>query len=375
MPPWFLAVATQWAESDLAPKNAARHLLRVERALLGGAASTSDILASVAGQPNGRATAVLLLEFFDRHGMAGGPRPAAADSQRRQRVNRIPPPMRRAVGAYIDQLTREQERAALYGGNGLSDKTISYQLAIIARFAEHLAARGLPGWAAVTAPDIEAYLAKDIARQLTTLKSFFAFARQRKVVLVNPASGLSVRQRKGYTGPLLTASQQRDLLTRWQRGDPDPRERVVGLLCLLHAASNSEVRHLRIADIADDRSALRLGTRPHPLPVDPFTADAITACLDQHAETGSANSYLLIGFQTRLHDKPCSIEFPRRILQRAGPGVTPQVLRATRLSDLTHRLDPRVVAEALDITHEAALHYVIGAVQREDVAFGDTWES
>jgi hypothetical protein len=46
------------------------------------------------------------------------------------------------------------------------------------------------------------------------------------------------------------------------------------------------------------------------------------------------------------------------------------VLRATRLSDLTQRLDPRVVAEALDITHEAALYYVIGAVQREDIAFG-----
>lgn len=371
MPPWFLAAATQWAEADLDPGNAIRHLLRLERALLSGATSTEDILAGAASQPNGRATATLLLEFFTRHDMAGGhTATAAADRRRQQRVGHIPAAMRRAVAAYIDRLAREQQRASLYGGNGLSDKTINYQLAILARFAEHLAARGVPDWAAATAPDIETYLAKDVIRQLTTIKSFFAFARQRKIILVNPAKGLSVRQRKGYAGLLLTTSQQRDLLIRWQRPAVDPRERVVGLLCLLHAASNSEVRHLRLADIGADRSTLQLGARPHPLPVDPFTADALSACLDQRAGIAPANPYLLIGFQTRLHDKPCSIEFPRRLVQRASAGVTPQILRATRLSDLTQRLDPRVVAEALGITHEAALHYVIGAVQREDTAFG-----
>jgi integrase len=218
--------------------------------------------------------------------------------------------MRRPVAAYIDKLTRQQRRAGLYGSNGLSDKTIDYQLSILGRFSEHLVAREVPDWAAVTTSDIETYLVRDVARQLTAITSFFTFARHRKTVLVNPASGLSVKQPKGYAGPLLTTSQQRDLLSRWQRRDIDPRERVVGLLCLLHAASNSEVRHLRVTDITADRSALRLGTRPHPVPVDPFTADALSACLDQRATTGSTNPYLLIGFQTRLHDKLCSIEFP-----------------------------------------------------------------
>ena len=157
---------------------------------------------------------------------------------------------------------------------------------------------------------------------------------------------------------------------RWQRDDVDPRERVVGLLCLLHAASNSEVRHLRVTDLAADLSTIRLGARPHPVPLDPFTADALTACLQQRDTTNTASSYLLIGFQTRLHDKPCSIAFAPDLVRRAG--VTPQLLRATRLSELTQRLDPRVVAEALGITPEAALHYVVGAVHREDITFGDT---
>jgi hypothetical protein len=60
-------------------------------------------------------------------------------------------------------------------------------------------------------------------------------------------------------------------------------------------------------------------------------------------------------------------------MRRAG--VTPIVLRATRLTDLTQRLDPRVVAAALDITPEAALHYLVGAINREDIEFGSTWES
>lgn len=371
MPPWFSAVATQWAEG-FTPKNATRHLLRLERALLTGAIHAQDVLTAVANQPHGRATATLLREFFTRHHMLTAEAPPLS-TWRQQWLDRIPPRMRNPVAAYIARLVTQQQRADLYGNGGLSDKTINYQLTILVHFAEHFAARGVTDWAAVIAADVETFLVKDATRRLTALKAFFTFARQRKIVLVNPADSLSIKQRKGYTGPLLTTGQQRDLLRRWQRHDIDPRERVTGLLCLLHAASNSEVRHLPVADIAGDRSALRLGTRPHPVPVDPLTADAIGACLDQRATVSTTNSYLLVGFQTRLHDKPCSINFPRQLLKRAN--VTPQLLRATRLSDLTQRLDPRVVAAALDITHEAALHYLIGAVQREDITFGDTWES
>lgn len=371
MPPWFGAVATQWAEG-FNPQNALRHLLRLERALLTGVTGTDDILAAVNSQPGGRATTTLLREFFAHHDMPIDQTPPL--STRRQRwLDRIPPRMRTPVADYLGRLDTGRQRASLYGNNALSDRTINYQLAILVHFAEHLATRNVADWSAVTATDVESYLVKDAARRLATLKAFFAFSRKHKIVLVDPTGTLSVKQRKGYRGPLLTTGQQRDLLRRWQRPDIDPRERITGLLGLLHAASNHEVRHLRVTDITTDRSTLHLGTRPHPVPIDPLTADAIDTCLDQRATANTTNPYLLIGFHTRLHHKPCSINFPRQLLQRAG--VTPQLLRATRLTDLTQRLDPRVVAEALDITHEAALHYLTGSIQREDTAFGDTRES
>jgi site-specific recombinase XerD len=374
MPPWFLAAASEWADC-CHPKTATRHLLRLERALLTNtAARVENLLAAIADQPGGRATATLLREFFLRHGMLDESGSAAGmTAWRQQQFDRIPPRMRKAVITYIDRLARQQKRAVLYGNHGLSDKTINYQLTNLRQFAEHLATRHVTDWTAVIAIDVETYLHKDVVRQLNTLKTFFGFARQRRMVLADPTKDLSIKQRKGYTGPVLTSDQQRELLNRWQHEDTDPRERVVGLLCLLHAASNSEVRHLHVADVAEDLSAVRLGTRPHPVPLDPLTADAITACLRQRTKTKTNNPYLLIGFQTRLHQKPCSINFARQLLQRAN--VTPQVLRSTRLTDLTQRLDPRIVAQALDISHEAALHYVVGAIHREEVAFGATWES
>jgi hypothetical protein len=47
------------------------------------------------------------------------------------------------------------------------------------------------------------------------------------------------------------------------------------------------------------------------------------------------------------------------------------VLRQTRLAELTHRLDPRLVAAAFGMTPEGALHYLIGAVDREAAAFAN----
>jgi hypothetical protein len=55
--------------------------------------------------------------------------------------------------------------------------------------------------------------------------------------------------------------------------------------------------------------------------------------------------------------------------------VTPQILSATRRSDVTERLDPCVVAVVPGIAYDAALHHLTDAVPRENLAFGDTWKS
>ena len=49
----------------------------------------------------------------------------------------------------------------------------------------------------------------------------------------------------------------------------------MGLLCLIHAASNEDVRILSLDDIDLDRATVRLRNRRHPVPLDPLTVDAI----------------------------------------------------------------------------------------------------
>jgi hypothetical protein len=52
-------------------------------------------------------------------------------------------------------------------------------------------------------------------------------------------------------------------------------------------------------------------------------------------------------------------------------GVPPRLRRKTRLAELTHRLDPRLVAAAFGMTPEGALHCLIGAVETEAAAFAN----
>jgi integrase len=142
-----------------------------------------------------------------------------------------------------------------------------------------------------------------------------------------------------------------------------------GLLSLLHAARPADLRHLTVDDVDLDASTMRLDRRGL-VPLDPLSADALQACLQARARLATANPHLLVTSKTRLHDRPCSAMFPSRALAEAG--VTPQVLRQTRLADLTQRVDPRVAAASLGITHDAALHYLVGTIHSEPAAFTPT---
>jgi site-specific recombinase XerD len=369
MPPWFVAVASEWAQScQHQPTVAIRHLRRVETAVLEVGVRPDRVLQALDCEPKYRPARRLLQEYFVRNGMLAADDPADHRARRRHKhLDRIDPRLRPAIARYVDNLDTQNHRADLYGMPRLTDRTIEYQLKGLRQFAEHLAEQGITDWATVATGDIERYLQRDIDRTVCTLKAFFKFARRRRLVLTDPAKPLKRQQHKGYRGRLLTVQQQRELLDRWRRDDIDPRERAVGCLCLLHAASNSEVRHLHASHVAADLTTVKLGKRPNMVPLDPVTADALSACLTQRGELNTTNPHLLIAPQTRLHDDPCSANLLSILLRKAG--VTPQVLRATRLTDLTQRLDPRVVAEALGINKGTALHYVIGAVDREKIVF------
>lgn len=250
---------------------------------------------------------------------------------------------------------------------GLSNRTIDARLASLAVLADQLHHSGIDDWAAVTASDIEVFIATDTSARLAAARSFFAFARRHKLVLIDPTAGIERRQAKGFAGHTLDPAAQRRLLRRWTNPGIDPIERTVGLLCLLHAASTAELRTLTVDDTDLASGHVRLGRRPHPVPLDPATVDALTACLTARAATGTANPHVIVTRGTRAHADPASAYFLHHALDPAG--IKPTVLRHTRIADLAHRTDPRLVATALGMTEEGAMHYLTDAVDHEDVAF------
>jgi integrase len=354
------------------PSRTIKHLRTVERAVLGGATSPAEVVAALRASPNSNATLVLVVESFQRQGLGSfDDRPARAAARhaarRQQRLDQLPPGLRPAIEAHLADLDRQRRRAALYGGRGLVEATVDDRLAALVALAKLLATRGVHDWASVSADDIEAFLTVEVAKRLAAVRGLFAFAKRRRLVLVDPTRSIRRRQPKGFAGRVLSRVEQHGLLRRWTRPEIDPRERVVGLLGLLHGASPGELRGLTIDDLDLDAARVRLGHRSQPVPLDPLTIDALRACLDTRSRLATNNPHLLITRRNRYHDGPCSIGFPERLL--AELGVTPQVLRQTRLADLAHRVDPRVVAAVFSVRPETALHYTIGTVDQEADAF------
>jgi hypothetical protein len=366
-PAWLADLAADLAGRGH-PSQTIRHLRIVERAVLSGATSPAEVIAALRAIPNSTATLVLVAESFQRQGLGSfDDRPARHAARRQQRLGELPPGLRPAVEAHLADLDRQRQRATLYGGRGLVEATIDDRLAALVALAKLLATRGIHDWASVSTDDIEAFLTSEAAKRLAAARGFFAFAKRRRLVLVDPTRGIRRRQPKGFAGRTLSRAEQHHLLRRWTQPEIDPRERVVGLLGLLHGASPAELRGLTIDDLDLDGARVRLGRRGQPVPLDPLTIDALRACLDARSRLATSNPHLLITRRNRYHDGPCSIGFPERLL--ADLGVTPQVLRQTRLADLAHRLDPRVVAAVFSVRPESALHYTIGTVEQEVDAF------
>jgi integrase len=109
---------------------------------------------------------------------------------------------------------------------------------------------------------------------------FFRFARAQKIILADPTRGLTATAPSGFTGQTLALDRQRALFRRWttSRG-AHPHEALLGILALLHGASSSEVRHLQATDIDAAARTIRLGKRPHPVPLDPASWQVLQRCL------------------------------------------------------------------------------------------------
>jgi integrase len=177
--------------------------------------------------------------------------------------------------------------------------------------------------------DIEAFLAtlpKARKRRLTVQRQFFRFVRVQKIILTDPARGLTATAPRGFTGQTLTVDQQRGLFRRWvTSSDAHPHEALLGILALLHGASSSEVRHLQTSDVDADDRTVRLGERPHPVPLDPASWQVLQRCLAHRCSQRTANQHVIVTKGTKAGRAPASTAYNRQLVaQQKDLGVLPR---------------------------------------------------
>jgi integrase len=284
-----------------------------------------------------------------------------ARGRRQRRVDATPSGLRPAVAAFADHLVRTRERARRAGTRPRADNTIEQTLSIVRDLACFLAGQRVKrDWAAVEVGDVEAFLAEypsNRRRRLQSSRQFFRWARKNKVVLVDPTRDLPGMPRQGFTGQTLSLPEQRRLFRRWHT-DPSvhPHEALVGILALLHAASNVELRGLHIDDFDQTARTLRVGRRPQPVPLDPVTVSALQRCLAHRASLHTHNPHLIVTTITKTRSTPPSMAYLGHVLDAAA--VSPKRLRSTRIVDLVTTLDPKVVSGALGMKAEGLVNYL-----------------
>jgi len=195
------------------------------------------------------------------------------------------------------------------------------------------------------------------------LRRYFAWARQRKLILIDPARPLRPGPQPGFTGTVLEAGTQRLLLRRWNSRDTHPHERMTGLLALLHAASSAEIRSLAAAGIDDRNKAITLPGRPFPVPADPATWDAVQACLRHRDHLATLNPHVIVTKATRTGDAPADGSYLTRLLAPAG--VTPSACRQTRIAQLVNDLDPKLTAAVLGMRDSGLVRYLADNVDKD----------
>jgi site-specific recombinase XerD len=302
-----------------------------------------------------------LEDYFTEQGLALPTDQAErlAAGRRQRRLDAVPAPLRPAVARFCKHMLAARQRSRRAGTRPRTDHTIETALATIRDLALFLASqRRKHDWALADVHDIEAFLAtvpKSRKRRLTVLRQFFRFARTQKIILTDPARGLTAAAPRGFTGQTIALDQQRTLFRRWTTSlEAHPHEALLGILALLHGASSSEVRHLQVSDVGD--RAVRLGKRPHAVPLDPASWQVLQRCLAHRRGQHTANPHVIITKGTKAGRTPASTAYMSHILDSCG--VPPRMLRCTRLADLVNTMDPKLVAAAFGMNPEGVMIYL-----------------
>ncbi len=288
-----------------------------------------------------------------------------AAGRRQRRINAVPAPLRPAVTRFGEHMLAARQRARRAVTRPRTDHTIETALAIVRDLAVFLAGRrGKQDWALADVHDIEAFLAtlpKARRRRLTVLRQFFRFARAQKIILADPARGLTATVLRGFTGQTLALDQQRALFRRWTTGPgAHPHEALLGILALLHGAASGEVRHLQAAGIDAAARTIRLGKRPHPVPLDPASWQVLQRCLAHRENQRTGNPHVIVTKGTKAGRAPASTAYLSHVLDSCG--VPPRMLRCTRLADLVNTMDPKLVAAAFGMNPEGVMIYLADSV-------------
>ncbi|WP_241266733.1 hypothetical protein [Streptomyces scabichelini] len=219
--------------------------------------------------------------------------------------------------------------------------------------------------------DVEAFLAtvpKARKRRLVVLRQCFRFAHSGHIVLIDPTRTLMVKEPNGFRGRTLALDQRRELFRRWTTSDGvHPHEALLGILALLHGAASTKVRMLQVADLDPAAHTIRLGKRPHPVPLDPASWTVLERCLAHRAAWPTANPHVVVTKGTKAGRNPASTAYLSHVLDDWG--YPHRMIRSTRLVDLVNTMNPKLVAAAFGMDPQASLiyladHAVAGLVKR-----------
>jgi hypothetical protein len=369
VPPWWQAL-TEFSAARYHPGGAVATLRHAGRVISAGAsAGPRQILAS-ATRADGTLDAAgrALTAFFTSQGliMPGDQASRRAAARRQHYLDAVPAGLAGAVAAFNVGQLAEQDRARRAGRRQLTDITLETRLRILRDLAGHLAAGQITSWAEVTTGDLEDFLAsRPRSRHQDTyiLRRYFAWARQRKLILIDPARPLRLGAQPGSTGTVLDAGTQRALFRRWTSPATHPHERLAGLLALLHAASSAQIRGLTVTGADGRTSTLALARRPFPTPADPATWAAVQASLAHRERLATLNPHVIVTNATRTGDAPADGSYLTRRLAPAG--TTPSACRQTRIAQLVNDLDPKLTAAALGMRDSGLARYLADNITRD----------
>lgn len=310
-----------------------------------------------------------LTAFFLSRGLAlpDDSQQRRATARRQRYLAAIPESLQAAVTAFDLAQIEERDQNRRTGRHQLSDITLASRLRILRDLAQHLTARRrLTGWAEVTAADLEDFLAsKPNNRHQHTylLRRFFGWARRNKIILINPTRQLRLGAQPGFTGTVLDLAQQQALFSRWTDPHTHPHERLIGLLALLHAGTNRQIRTLTISAGDPTGRTVHLPGRPFPTPLDPATWAALGSCLEHRDQLGTLNPHVILTGITRTRDTPADGTYLTRAL--APSGTTLSACRQTRIAQLVNDLDAKLTAAALGMHDSGLVRYIADNVDHD----------